>query len=74
MQLRAAHSKPIPFDAEYTRTLGYGAVRYLLSGGSGALIALAGGRIVPVTLESMLDKATGRVRVRMWTSRPSRTR
>jgi ATP-dependent phosphofructokinase / diphosphate-dependent phosphofructokinase len=62
-ELRSA--KPIPFDAEYTRTLGYGAVRYLLSGGSGALIALAGGRIVPVTLDSMLDKATGRVRVRM---------
>ena len=27
-ELRSA--KPIPFDAEYTRTLGYGAVRYLL--------------------------------------------
>ena len=62
-ELRSA--KPIPFDAEYTRTLGYGAVRYLLGGGSGALIALAGGRIVPVTLESMLDKETGRIRVRM---------
>ena len=32
-ELRSA--KPIPFDAEYTRTLGYGAVRYLLSGRSG---------------------------------------
>jgi 6-phosphofructokinase len=62
-ELRSA--KPIPFDAEYTRTLGYGAVRYLLGGGSGALIALAGGRIVPVTLEEMLDPATGRIRVRL---------
>jgi 6-phosphofructokinase 1 len=62
-ELRSA--KPIPFDAEYTRTLGYGAVRYLLSGGSGSLIALAGGRIVPVTLAEMLDPATGRIRVRM---------
>jgi len=62
-ELRSA--KPIPFDAEYTRTLGYGAVRYLLSGGSGSLIALAGGRIHPVTLEEMLDPATGRIRVRM---------
>ncbi len=62
-ELRSA--KPIPFDAEYTRTLGYGAVRYLLGGGSGALIALAGGRIVPVTLEEMLDPETGRIRVRM---------
>ena len=62
-ELRSA--KPIPFDAEYTRTLGYGAVRYLLGGGSGAMIALAGGRIRPVTLEEMKDPATGRIRVRM---------
>jgi 6-phosphofructokinase 1 len=62
-ELRSA--RPIPFDAEYTRTLGYGAVRYLLGGGSGALIALAGGRIVPVTLEEMLDPANGRIRVRL---------
>ena len=62
-ELRSA--RPIPFDAEYTRTLGYGAVRYLLGGGSGALIALAGGRIVPITLEEMLDPATGRIRVRL---------
>ncbi|GAC1581051.1 MAG: diphosphate--fructose-6-phosphate 1-phosphotransferase [Candidatus Elarobacter sp.] len=62
-ELRSA--KPIPFDAEYTRTLGYGAVRYLLNGGSGSLIALAGGRIAPVTLEEMLDPATGRIRVRL---------
>jgi 6-phosphofructokinase 1 len=62
-ELRSA--KPVPFDAEYTRTLGYGAVRYLLGGGSGALIALSGGRIVPVTLQEMLDPATGRIRVRL---------
>lgn len=62
-ELRSA--KPVPFDAEYTRTLGYGAVRYLLGGGSGALIALSGGRIVPVTLEEMLDPATGRIRLRL---------
>ncbi len=62
-ELRSA--KPVPFDAEYTRTLGYGAVRYLLGGGSGALIALSGGRIVPVTLAEMLDPATGRIRIRM---------
>ena len=36
-ELRCA--KPVPFDVDYTRTLGYGAVRYLLTGGSGALIA-----------------------------------
>ena len=62
-ELRCA--KPVPFDVEYTRTLGYGAVRYLLRGGSGALIALSGGRVAPVTLDELLDPETGRVRVRM---------
>ncbi len=62
-ELRCA--KPVPFDVEYTRTLGYGAVRYLLRGGSGALIALSGGRVTPVTLADLQDPQTGRVRVRM---------
>ncbi len=57
-------TRPIPFDIEYTRTLGYGAVRYLLGGGSGALIAITGGRITPVALDELLDSKTGRVRVR----------
>jgi 6-phosphofructokinase 1 len=62
-ELRCA--KPVPFDVEYTRTLGYGAVRYLLGGGSGALIALSGGRVVPVTLQELLDPASGRIRTRL---------
>jgi 6-phosphofructokinase len=62
-ELRCA--KPVPFDAEYTRTLGYGAVRYLLSGGSGALIAIAGGRVTPVDFGELVDPATGRIRVRL---------
>jgi len=62
-ELRCA--KPVPFDVEYTRTLGFGAVRYLLRGGSGALIALSGGRFTPVTLADLQDPQTGRVRVRM---------
>jgi 6-phosphofructokinase 1 len=62
-ELRCA--KPLPFDAEYTRTLGYGAVRYLLSGGSGALIAITGGRVTPVNLDELIDPETGRVRIRM---------
>jgi ATP-dependent phosphofructokinase / diphosphate-dependent phosphofructokinase len=62
-ELRCA--KPLPFDAEYTRTLGYGAVRYLLSGGSGALIAIAGGRVTPVEFTQLVDPATGRIRVRL---------
>lgn len=62
-ELRCA--RPVPYDVEYTRMLGYGAVRYLLDGGSGSLIARSGGRIVPVTLSELQDPATKRVRVRM---------
>ncbi|HEY5341369.1 MAG TPA: diphosphate--fructose-6-phosphate 1-phosphotransferase [Candidatus Aquilonibacter sp.] len=61
-ELRCA--KPVAFDVDYTRTLGYGAVRYLLGGGSGALIALSGGRVQPVSLEELLDPQTGRIRTR----------
>jgi 6-phosphofructokinase 1 len=61
-ELRCA--KPLPFDVDYTRTLGYGAVRHLLSGGSGVLIAIAGGRVTPVNFEQLLDPDTGRIRVR----------
>lgn len=61
-ELRCA--KPVAFDVDYTRTLGYGAVRYLLGGGSGALIALSGGRVHPLRLEELLDPATGRIRTR----------
>jgi 6-phosphofructokinase len=62
-ELRCA--KPLPFDVEYTRTLGYGAVRYLLGGGSGAMVALRGGHVLPVPLKDMIDPATGRIRVRL---------
>jgi ATP-dependent phosphofructokinase / diphosphate-dependent phosphofructokinase len=61
-ELRCA--KPLAFDVEYTRTLGYGAVRYLISGGSGAMVALRGGKVAPVTLEELIDPSTGRVRIR----------
>jgi len=61
-ELRCA--RPLPFDIDYTRTLGYGAVRYLLSGGSGAMIASVNGRIKPLKLEELLDPATGRIRTR----------
>ena len=62
-ELRCA--KPVPFDTDYTRTLGYGAVRYLLDGGSGALIAITSGRVTPIGLPELLDPASGRIRVRM---------
>lgn len=62
-ELRCA--KPVSFDVDYTRTLGYGAVRYLLGGGSGSLIALSGGRVHPVALQDLLDQHTGRIRTRL---------
>ena len=62
-ELRCA--KPVAFDVEYTRTLGYGAIRYLMSGGSGAMIALSGGKVVPMTLAEMIDPSTGRIKVRV---------
>lgn len=62
-ELRCA--KPVAFDVEYARTLGYGAVRYLLSGGSGAMVALRGGKVAPVTLSEMLDPKSGRIKVRL---------
>jgi 6-phosphofructokinase 1 len=61
-ELRCA--KPVPFDVDYTRTLGFGAVRYLIGGGSGALIALSGGHVSPMSLEDLLDPETGRIRTR----------
>lgn len=61
-ELRCA--KPVPFDVDYTCRLGFGAVRYLVDGGSGALIALSGGRVTPITLEDLLDPSTGRIRTR----------
>jgi ATP-dependent phosphofructokinase / diphosphate-dependent phosphofructokinase len=61
-ELRCA--KPVPFDVDYTRTLGFGAVRYLVDGGSGALIALEGGNVRPVSLADLLDPQTGRIRTR----------
>src|SRR5208283_6111159 len=42
-ELRAA--APIPYDLEYTRDLGYGAIRYLLKGGTDAMIVLNDGHL-----------------------------
>lgn len=56
---------PIPFDMEYTRDLGYCAAKYLIEGGSGAMVTIHNGRFKPMKFEEMLDPATGRTRVRM---------
>ena len=61
---------PIPFDIDYTRSLGYGAARFLLeasdqdSRSDGALICLVDGRIEAVPFDRLRDPVTGRTRVR----------
>jgi len=65
-ELRCA--PPIPFDIEYTRDLGYGAVEYLkraLRGDDhGGMITIQDGHMVALPFGSFSDPATGRVRVR----------
>src|SRR5689334_5563704 len=56
---------PIPFDMEYTRDLGYCAAKYLIEGGSGAMVTVQEGKFKPIRFEDMLDPDTGRTRVRM---------
>ena len=59
-ELRSA--APIPYDIEYTRNLGYGAVRFLLCGGSGAMIVFEEGRLRPISFVELSDPLTGRIR------------
>lgn len=61
-ELRAAD--PIPFDAEYTRNLGYSAVKHLLTGHSAALVSFYEGKLKPIPLRKIIDPATKRTRVR----------
>lgn len=62
-ELRCAD--PIPFDMDYTRDLGYCAARYVIEGGDRALISMQRGHFVPVPFADIMDKETGRMRVRM---------
>lgn len=68
-ELRSA--APIPFDIDYTRNLGYGAVRFLLSPRDderirfGGIVSTDGGSLRTVPFEDMRDPETGRTRVRL---------
>jgi 6-phosphofructokinase len=62
-ELRCAD--PIPFDAAYCRDLGYSAIRFLLSGGSDAMVSIQGGRMVPIRFEDIREPDTGKTRVRL---------
>jgi len=64
-ELRCAD--PIPFDGEYTRDLGYGAVKFILSpdaGRFGAVISFVDGKMIPLPFEKMINAETGRMNVR----------
>ncbi len=61
-ELRCA--PPDGFDIQYCRGLGYAAIRFLLQGGSGAMVTVQGDRLVPIPFAEIIDPATGRVRVR----------
>lgn len=64
-ELRCAD--PIPFDAEYTRDLGYGAVKFLRSEKSlkfGAIISFIEGRMQPLPFEDMINPKTNRMKPR----------
>jgi 6-phosphofructokinase 1 len=62
-ELRCA--APIPFDMAYCRDLGYSAIRFLLNGGSGAMISVQGGRMVPIPFEEIREPETNKTRVRL---------
>ncbi|HLN83532.1 MAG TPA: 6-phosphofructokinase, partial [Candidatus Binatia bacterium] len=67
-ELRSA--APVAFDCEYVRTLGYGAVEFLLSPSgkagrlSGALVALIDGKLEYLDFAALQDPKTGKTRVR----------
>jgi len=61
-ELRCA--SPIPQDAEYARDLGYAAFKYLLQGGSNAMITIQGGEFQPVPFTEVMDPETSRGRQR----------
>jgi 6-phosphofructokinase 1 len=64
-ELRSAD--PIPFDAEYTRDLGYGAVKFLRSEAAakfGAIISYVESRMKPLRFADMINPDTRRMRER----------
>jgi 6-phosphofructokinase 1 len=68
-ELRCA--QPLPFDIDYTRTLGHGAVRFLLREAEderlaqGGFVCLDGVNMVVLPFSDLKDPATGRTRVRL---------
>jgi 6-phosphofructokinase len=67
-ELRCAQA--IPYDVDYTRTLGYGAVRFLLSEPAdgrtrhAGFICVEGGHLNVLPFNDLRDPTTGRIRIR----------
>ncbi|MCD5411751.1 MAG: 6-phosphofructokinase [Thermodesulfovibrionales bacterium] len=61
-ELRAAD--PIPYDIEYTRNLGYGAIRYLLRGGTSAMITFSDGHLRSIPFVELINYSTGKIKIR----------
>jgi 6-phosphofructokinase 1 len=56
---------PNLYDREYTRYLGYSAVKFLVSGGTGAMILLKDGKSLPIKFSDLADPRTGKTRIRI---------
>ncbi len=61
-ELRCA--PPGGFDIHYCRGLGYWATRFLIGGGTDAMVTMQGDTFVPVPFRDLIDAKTGRFRVR----------
>ncbi len=59
-------ASPIPYDQEYTRDLGYNAVRYLLNPTlkGNAMITVDNGKLTPLLFEKMINPKTKKTDVR----------
>jgi len=56
---------PDPFDIEYTKDLGFSAVKFLLDQeGSKAMITIQDGKSVPIYFDDIMDPETGKTRLR----------
>jgi 6-phosphofructokinase 1 len=55
---------PISYDREYTRYLGFSAVKFVVNGGSGAMIMLKDGKSIPIKFADLIDPVTKKTRIR----------
>lgn len=61
-ELRCAD--PVPFDIEYTRDLGYAAIRFLQNGGTNGMVLIENGKRRSIPFHEMRNQKTGKTKVR----------